>query len=47
MELEAAWPGFWEHQVELQAHALRWAGRLAGTGNLANNLAQFCGNLLK
>ena len=47
MEVEAAWPGFWEHRVELQAHALRWAGRLAGTGNLANNLAQFCGNLLK
>jgi uncharacterized repeat protein (TIGR03837 family) len=47
MEVEAAWPGFWEHRVELQAHALRWAGRLAGTGDLANNLAQFCENLLK
>jgi uncharacterized repeat protein (TIGR03837 family) len=47
MEVEPAWPGFWEHRVELQAHALRWAGRLAGTGDLTNNLVQFCENLLK
>jgi uncharacterized repeat protein (TIGR03837 family) len=46
-EVESAWTGFWEHRVELQAHALRWAGQLAKTGSLANNLAQFCENLLK
>jgi len=47
MEVESAWFGFLEHRVELQAHALRWAGHLASIGNLANNLAQFCENLLK
>ncbi|MGP1676320.1 MAG: elongation factor P maturation arginine rhamnosyltransferase EarP [Burkholderiales bacterium] len=47
MEIESAWPGFWEHGFELQAHARHWAGQLAATGNLANNLAQFCENLLK
>ena len=45
--VESAWPGLWEHRLALQAHARRWAGQLAGTGNLANNLAQFCENLLK
>jgi uncharacterized repeat protein (TIGR03837 family) len=45
--VESTWPGFWERRVELQAHALHWAGQLARTGNLANNLAQFCENLLK
>lgn len=46
-EVESAWPGYWEHRLELQAHALRWAGQLAKTGNLTNNLAQFCEYLLK
>jgi uncharacterized repeat protein (TIGR03837 family) len=46
-EVESAWFGFWEHRVELRSHALRWAGQLAKTGDLANNLAQFCENLLK
>jgi uncharacterized repeat protein (TIGR03837 family) len=46
-EVEAAWPGFWGHKVELQEHARRWAKQLAATGDLANNLAQFCDNLLK
>jgi uncharacterized repeat protein (TIGR03837 family) len=46
-EVESAWFGFWEHRVELRAHALRWAGQMARTGNLANNLVQFCENLLK
>jgi len=46
-KVESAWFGFWEHRVELRSHALRWAGYLAKTGNLANNLAQFCENLLK
>jgi uncharacterized repeat protein (TIGR03837 family) len=45
--VEAAWPGFWENRIELQEHARRWAAQLAGTGDLANNLAQFCENLLK
>jgi uncharacterized repeat protein (TIGR03837 family) len=47
IEVESAWFSFWDHRVELQSHALRWAGQLAKTGNLANNLAQFCENLLK
>ncbi|TAK71952.1 MAG: elongation factor P maturation arginine rhamnosyltransferase EarP [Betaproteobacteria bacterium] len=42
-----AWTGFWEHRLELQAHAERWAGRLAQSENLANNLARFCENVLK
>ena len=46
-EVEAAWPGFWQYRVELQSHALRWSAKMAGTGDLANNLAQFCRNLLK
>ncbi len=46
-EVESAWFGFWERQVELRLHALRWAGELAKTGNLANNLVRFCENLLK
>ncbi|MFH1043605.1 MAG: elongation factor P maturation arginine rhamnosyltransferase EarP [Pseudomonadota bacterium] len=46
-EVESAWFGFWEHRVELHSHALRWAGQLAKAGNLANNLGQFCENLLK
>ena len=47
VEVEAAWPDYWRHRAELQAHALRWEGQLGKTGNLANNLAQFCQNLLK
>ncbi|MBK5105773.1 MAG: elongation factor P maturation arginine rhamnosyltransferase EarP, partial [Burkholderiales bacterium] len=45
--VESAWPAFWRYRDELQAHARLWAGRLAKTGDLANNLAQFCENLLK
>jgi uncharacterized repeat protein (TIGR03837 family) len=45
--VEAGWTGFDKHRLELQAHALRWAGQLAKAGNLANNLVQFCENLLK
>jgi uncharacterized repeat protein (TIGR03837 family) len=45
--VEPAWSGYWAHRLELQAHARRWAEQLAQTGNLANNLAQFCENLLK
>jgi uncharacterized repeat protein (TIGR03837 family) len=46
-EVEPAWFGFWEHRVELQAHARRWARQLIKNGDVANNLAQFCENLLK
>jgi uncharacterized repeat protein (TIGR03837 family) len=46
-EVESAWFGFCEHRVELRSHALRWAGKLVKAGNLGNNLAQFCENLLK
>jgi uncharacterized repeat protein (TIGR03837 family) len=45
--VEIAWPEFWKHRVELQAHSARWAAQLAEPGDLANNLAQFCRNLLK
>jgi uncharacterized repeat protein (TIGR03837 family) len=45
--VEAAWPGFWQYRLELEAHARIWAGHMAGTGSLAKNLAQFCENLLK
>jgi len=43
----SAWSGYWEHRAELNAHALCWASRLGQAGTLANNLAQFCQNLLK
>ena len=45
--VESAWMGCWEHRLTLQAHARRWAGQLAESGNLANNLAKFCENLLE
>lgn len=45
--IAAAWPGYWEKRLALQAHALAWAAGLARTGNLANNLVKFCDNLLK
>jgi len=47
IEAEAAWPGYWECQVELRAHAVNWARELPEPGDLANNLALFCENLLK
>ncbi len=46
-EVESAWSDFWARRLELQAHARRWAGQLAGSGDVANNLVQFCENLLK
>lgn len=45
--IESGWPGYWQYRLELQTHARRWAEQLAKTGNLTNNLAQFCENLLK
>lgn len=47
VEVEAAWPGYWKCQNELRAHAVDWARELSETGDLANNLALFCENLLK
>jgi hypothetical protein len=47
IEAEAAWPGYRECQDELRAHAVNWARELPETGDLANNLALFCENLLK
>ena len=37
-----AWPGFWQHQAELETHARRWAGQLASIGLLAKNLVHYC-----
>ena len=44
--VELAWPSYWENRLVLEAHARRWAELRAETGDLANNLAQFCENLL-
>jgi uncharacterized repeat protein (TIGR03837 family) len=46
-EVEAAWPAFWEFRIELRVKSMNWAQNLHRTGDLANNLAQFCENLLK
>jgi uncharacterized repeat protein (TIGR03837 family) len=46
-EVGLAWPAFAEYRSELRAHSMKWARNLHKTGNLANNLAQFCENLLK
>jgi len=46
-EVESAWPEFWRYRLELQAHARLWSDRLAARGDLANNLVQFCENLLE
>jgi uncharacterized repeat protein (TIGR03837 family) len=45
--VESAWPGWCEHRPAFEAHARRWAAQLAATGDVANNLALFCENLLK
>jgi len=45
--IRTAWPSYWEHRPVLEAHARHWAELRAETGDLANNLAQFCENLLK
>lgn len=36
------WPGYCRHQAAWAAHARLWAGKLAGLGNLAGNLVNFC-----
>ena len=46
-QVEPRWTGFWRYRAELQAHAGQWAAQIAKNGDLANNLAKFCGNLLK
>jgi len=45
--VEAAWPGWCEHRPAFEAHARRWAAQLPANGDVANNLAFFCENLLK
>ncbi len=45
--VESAWSGDWARSAELRGHAGRWAEQIAATGDLANNLALFCENLLK
>lgn len=45
--LKAAWPAYRGQLPQLREHAQRWAEDLGKTGNLANNLVQFCENLLK
>jgi uncharacterized repeat protein (TIGR03837 family) len=45
--VESDWSEYWRYRVELEAHARLWAGRLAESCDLANNLAHFCEILLK
>ena len=47
VDMQAAWSDFWDCRNALRDHARIWARDLSNTGDLANNLAQFCGNLLK
>ncbi|MDB5809136.1 MAG: hypothetical protein JWN94_1258 [Betaproteobacteria bacterium] len=42
-----AWAAFIAARVAAAVHAKAWADRLAGGGNLANKLAEFCMNQLK
>ncbi len=46
-EVASAWPGYWSNRLTLQAHARRWAEQQGRSGDLANNLAEFCQFLLK
>jgi uncharacterized repeat protein (TIGR03837 family) len=43
----AAWDRYWESISVLRAHAVRWANQLLQTGELAENLAEFCRDKLK
>lgn len=43
----SAWDGYWAQRDLLAAHARTWAQRLVQTGDLAENLAQFCRDKLK
>jgi uncharacterized repeat protein (TIGR03837 family) len=44
---DSAWAAYASHLDTLRQHAVRWAGRIAGTGGLADNLARFCRDKLK
>ncbi len=46
-ELAAAWRAWRDLQVDLSAHARRWAADLARDADLATQLAQFCRDRLK
>jgi uncharacterized repeat protein (TIGR03837 family) len=43
----AAWDRYWDSASVLRAHAVRWADQLRETGELAENLAEFCRDKLK
>ncbi len=43
----AAWEALVKHRDEIRRHALTWAERIAGIGDLADNLASFCLGKLK
>ena len=43
----AAWDAFYEHLERLRSHSQSWAERIAGPGELAENLASFCRAKLK
>jgi uncharacterized repeat protein (TIGR03837 family) len=42
-----AWDRYWDSASVLRAHAVRWADQLFETGELAENLAEFCRDKLK
>jgi uncharacterized repeat protein (TIGR03837 family) len=42
-----AWLEFWRQRAVLEAHAVRWAERLAAHGDLAHALVDFCNHRLK
>jgi uncharacterized repeat protein (TIGR03837 family) len=43
----AAWQAYWRNSEVLQAYAPAWAEQVAGVGDLAGKLAQFCQDRLK
>lgn len=43
----AAWRAYWRNREVLQTHAPAWAGQVAGVGDLAGKLAQFCQDRIK
>jgi hypothetical protein len=42
-----AWAAFAAQREVVRSHTLGWADRLAGLGELADNLASFCRDKLK
>jgi hypothetical protein len=45
--MAAAWSGLARSRAGLARHAADWAGRLALSGDLAANLAQYCSEILR